>query len=120
MKQKIVIKVQMSCEKCRTKAKKIAAETDGVSSLAIEGEDRDQVVVTGDGIDSANLTRILRKKVGFATILSVQKVEENVDVGKEEKPDPPFPPNDYPYWQCLTPTFHQVVYDPTPSICSIM
>ncbi|GLU24007.1 hypothetical protein SLE2022_399790 [Rubroshorea leprosula] len=120
MKQKIVIEVQMSCEKCRTKARKIAAETDGVSSLAIEGTDRDQVVVTGDGIDSANLTRTLRKKVGFVTILSVQKVEDKVEAKVEEKTKPPIPSSYCQYLQCTTPTFHQVVYDPTPSICPIM
>ncbi|GLT36800.1 hypothetical protein SLA2020_111550 [Shorea laevis] len=120
MKQKIVIKVQMSCEKCRTKARKIAAETDGVSSLAIEGTDKDQVVVTGDGIDSANLTRTLRKKVGFATILSVQKVEEKGKDKVEEKTEPPIPSSYGQYWQYTAPPFHQVVYDPTPSVCSIL
>ncbi|GLU24004.1 hypothetical protein SLE2022_399770 [Rubroshorea leprosula] len=120
MKQKIVIKVQMSCEKCRTKAKKIAAGTDGVSSLAIEGPDRDQVVVTGDGIDSANLTCTLRKRVGFANILSVQKVEDKVEAKVEPKTEPPIPSSYGQYLQYTTPTFHEVVYDPTPSICSIL
>ena len=32
--QKIVIKVQMTCEKCRTKALKIAAKTSGNELLA--------------------------------------------------------------------------------------
>ena len=48
----------------------------GVTSVAIEGEDKSQVVVTGEEVDSACLTRSLRKKVGYATIVSVQKLEE--------------------------------------------
>ncbi|RZS20017.1 hypothetical protein BHM03_00052501 [Ensete ventricosum] len=42
----------------------VAAE--GVDSVAIEGEDKDHLVVVGDGVDPANLTCILRKKVGHA------------------------------------------------------
>jgi hypothetical protein len=58
----------MNSEKCRTKAMKIAATTDGTyklqasNSVAIEGSDKDQLVVVGESVDSANLTRSLRKK----------------------------------------------------------
>uniref|UniRef100_A0A2N9HGP6 HMA domain-containing protein n=1 Tax=Fagus sylvatica TaxID=28930 RepID=A0A2N9HGP6_FAGSY len=76
MKQKIIIKVQMTCDKCRTKAMKIAATTDGVNSVAIEGSDKDQLVVIGEGVDSANLTCSLRKKLCHATLLSVEEVKE--------------------------------------------
>ncbi|PON52914.1 Heavy metal-associated domain containing protein [Parasponia andersonii] len=76
MKHKIVVKVQISCGKCRTKAMKIAAVESGVSSVQIEGENKDHVVVVGDEVDSVSLTRSLRKKVGYATLLSVEQVKE--------------------------------------------
>ncbi|KAK7819296.1 heavy metal-associated isoprenylated plant protein 47 [Quercus suber] len=66
--RKLVIKVQMTCDKCRTKALKLAAGAEGVTSVAIEGDDKSLVVVIGDEVDSVCLTRSLRKKVGYATI----------------------------------------------------
>nr|ACU17675.1 unknown [Glycine max] len=61
--KKIVIQVHMENDKCRSKALKIAAASQGVHSVALEGESRDQVVVTGDTIDSVCLTNKFRKKV---------------------------------------------------------
>ncbi|KAJ0986947.1 hypothetical protein J5N97_005303 [Dioscorea zingiberensis] len=83
MKQKIVIKVNMECEKCRSKAMKLVASITGVESVALEGKDRDQLVVIGDGVDSINLTNILRKKVGHADLVTVNEVKKNVE--KKEK-----------------------------------
>ncbi|GLT83720.1 hypothetical protein SLE2022_019920 [Rubroshorea leprosula] len=115
MPKKIVIQVQISCEKCRSKALKIAAETDGVNSIAIEGENKDKLVVIGDGIDSATLTCTLRKKLGFATIVTVQDEKP-----KDKKPEPLpvcIPSICYPY----PPTCQElVVCDPNPSPCSIL
>ncbi|KAH7689114.1 Copper chaperone domain-containing protein [Dioscorea alata] len=73
MKQKIVIKVQMNCEKCRIKAMKIVAATEGVESVGVEGKDNDQLVVIGDGVDSIRLTSKLRKKVGHAVLVNVNE-----------------------------------------------
>ncbi|CAL9129994.1 unnamed protein product, partial [Musa textilis] len=50
---------------------------DGVDSVAIEGEDKDHLVVIGDDVDPANLTCILRKKVGHAKILKVEKAKKH-------------------------------------------
>ncbi|KAI9185190.1 hypothetical protein LWI28_005143 [Acer negundo] len=87
--QKIVIKVQVRCDKCRSKAMKIAAVEDGeIFSVAWEGGDKDKVVVIGDGVDAATLTRNLRKKLFFADLLSVEEVKEKKDVKKEGKKDP--------------------------------
>ena len=36
----------------------------GVISVALEGDNQEKVVVTGDGIDPVNLARDMRKKVG--------------------------------------------------------
>ena len=47
----------------------------GVISVALEGEERDRVVVTGEKVDAAALTQSLRKKVGFASLVSVEDVE---------------------------------------------
>lgn len=43
----------------------------GVESAAVVGEERDQLAVTGDGVDAVDLTRRLRKKMGHAELLSV-------------------------------------------------
>jgi len=47
----------------------------GVESVALEGQDKDQVVVTGNVVDVCCLTTSLRKKVGHATIVSVEEVK---------------------------------------------
>ncbi|CAL5016472.1 unnamed protein product [Urochloa decumbens] len=75
-KQKIVIKVQMTCDKCRKSALALAGSASGVQSVAIEGDERDQLVVIGDGVDATNLTSCLRKvvKVGKADITKVEAV----------------------------------------------
>ncbi|OMP06959.1 hypothetical protein COLO4_07756 [Corchorus olitorius] len=110
----------MHCDKCRTKAMKIAAEADGVSSVAIGGKDRDQVVVTGEGIDSASLTCSLRKKLGYADIISVGE-----DKGKVEEKKPAeickfIHSSCCSCPQCTVCYGVGVVYDPPPTICSIM
>lgn len=45
--------------------------------MAIEGPDKDSVVVLGDGVDSAELVKSLRKNVGNASIVSLQKISNN-------------------------------------------
>ncbi|TXG68096.1 hypothetical protein EZV62_009371 [Acer yangbiense] len=44
----------------------------GVISVAWEGEDKDKVVVIGDGVDAATLTRNLSKKLVFIDLLLEQ------------------------------------------------
>ncbi|XP_030929156.1 heavy metal-associated isoprenylated plant protein 47-like [Quercus lobata] len=110
MKQKIIMKVQMNCEKCRTKAMKIAAVAEGVISVAIERE-KSLVVVVGDGVDSVSLAGSLRKKLGSANIESVQEVKAE----SAEKKDPIICYSQYPQY----PTY-AVVYDQYPSNCAIM
>ncbi|KAK4278238.1 hypothetical protein QN277_016108 [Acacia crassicarpa] len=128
MQQKIVIKVTLDCKKCRSKALTIAASAKGVSSVSIEGRDRDQVVVIGDGMDPVCLVRLLRKKFRLVRILSVQQLKEE---SKEEKDNndnnnyyyykvPMYCPNTVHYPPCPSSSFH-VVYDPYPtSFCSIL
>jgi hypothetical protein len=45
--QKIVIKVAMPCDKCRSKVMALVAKTRGVDSVSIAGDAKDQVVVVG-------------------------------------------------------------------------
>nr|KYP73138.1 hypothetical protein KK1_005751 [Cajanus cajan] len=85
MKQRIVIKVHVESEKCRSKALKIAAKCQGVLSLSLEGESSDHVVVVGIGIDAVCLTNKMRKKFRYATLLSVEDiVEEGAEEGDQD------------------------------------
>ncbi|KAF9679310.1 hypothetical protein SADUNF_Sadunf06G0001800 [Salix dunnii] len=76
MKQKIVLKVQMNCEKCRSKTLTVVSDADGVSHVGFEGEQRQNVVVIGDDVDAAGLACKLKKKVGHTKIISVEAVKE--------------------------------------------
>ncbi|XP_058089118.1 heavy metal-associated isoprenylated plant protein 46-like [Magnolia sinica] len=89
MKQKIVIKVPMDDSKRGSKAMKIAASVEGATSVAVDS-DKDQLVVVGDGVDPVELTKVLRKKIGFTELISVEEVHENIekkDEGGGEKKD---------------------------------
>ncbi|KAL3632253.1 hypothetical protein CASFOL_025237 [Castilleja foliolosa] len=92
MKQKIVIKVSMHCQKCKSKALKIVVAVPGVESVGLAGKEKDEVVVIGEGIDSVELTRRLRKKVAHAELLSLgeaKKVEEKKPNSGDAKCSPP-------------------------------
>ncbi|KAK0601462.1 hypothetical protein LWI29_024489 [Acer saccharum] len=111
--KKIVIKVQMPCEKCRSKAMKIAVTKDGVTKVEIQGKGRDELVVIGNEVDSVKLAQSLRKKLHYADILSVQEEKEKKDEKKDEFR--------IPYTCYPNHMIPQVVYDdPNPSFCSIM
>ncbi|KAJ0810613.1 putative heavy metal-associated isoprenylated plant protein/47 [Helianthus annuus] len=56
MQQKIVVKVSMDSDKKTRKALKIAVSISGVVSASFVGSDKDQIAVTGDGIDSVELS----------------------------------------------------------------
>ncbi|BBH00604.1 Copper transport protein family [Prunus dulcis] len=74
--KKIVMKVSMNCQKCQQKAFKIIAEADGMASVSFLGlgEERDIVVVIGQGVDACNLAKSLRKKFKTTDIISVADV----------------------------------------------
>ncbi|KAB1208748.1 hypothetical protein CJ030_MR6G005857 [Morella rubra] len=81
MKQTVVIKVSLNGQKsffgeldehkARSKAFKIAVGIPGVESVSLKGEEKDQMEVKGDGIDTVKLTTLLRKNLGRADIVSV-------------------------------------------------
>ncbi|CAN8287952.1 unnamed protein product [Cochlearia groenlandica] len=58
-------------EKLMKKAMAISSKTSGVRSVTIQGQN-DQLLILGEGIDTAELTRELRKKVCHTTIVAVQ------------------------------------------------
>ncbi|MED6207028.1 hypothetical protein PIB30_032044 [Stylosanthes scabra] len=75
MKQKIVMKVQMKCDKCRAKALTVASGTNGVDFVGIEGKEKDEVVVIGDNVDAVKLTSSMRKKVGHTDLIIVSELK---------------------------------------------
>ncbi|CAL4887043.1 unnamed protein product [Urochloa decumbens] len=123
-KQKIVIKVQMSSDRCRSRAMALVAATGGVDSVALAGDGKDQVVVVGEGVDSVKLTEALRKKIGGAQLVQVGEDK------KEDKKKPADPVAEYNQWYYYPPPPpHAVVYDhhaagygyhTRPDTCSIM
>ena len=47
----------------------------GVDFVAIEGADKNNMVVIGNGVDPVKLTNSLRKKVGQTNIISLAEVK---------------------------------------------
>lgn len=63
----------------------------GIASVSLIGEGKDQLQVLGDGIDSVQLTRRLRKNVAYAELVSVgeDKKEEAPKAAKTPaQPEP--------------------------------
>ena len=89
-------------------------------SVALEGSDKDQLAVVGEDVDSAKLTCLLGKKLCYASILSVEEMKPNEEEeSNDEKPEIPncTITTSYPLFPRLC---EVVVYDPSPSSCSIM
>ncbi|XP_059662838.1 uncharacterized protein LOC132308684 [Cornus florida] len=120
MKQKMVIKLQINDQKGRSKALKIVVGISGVESAALQGADKNEIVVTGDGVDAVVLTTALRKSksIGYAELVSVgenKKEEEKKQTKNEAVVHPPLIWTSYaPY-----PPNYQMVYEQDPN-CSIM
>ncbi|GAB4827803.1 hypothetical protein Ancab_034689 [Ancistrocladus abbreviatus] len=109
MKQKIVIKVHIDCEKCRIKAMKVATSALGVNVVAVEG---DQLVVSGVDVDAAKLTRCLRKKVGYAMLVALEEVKDKQpEAKKEETPEKSIPCPPCPPYYCPPPCPQFYMYD---------
>ncbi|KAL6899684.1 hypothetical protein ACP4OV_006342 [Aristida adscensionis] len=112
MKQKIVIRVEMTCDKCRSKAMALVAATGGVDSVALAGDGRDQVVVVGDGVDAIGLTSALRKKVGPAQLLQVGDAKKKDDGNKPPAAAAGGGGGEYaPHWSLYHPQLAGVVYE---------
>ena len=88
----------------------------GVQSVGIEGESRDQLVVTGDGVDSVCLTNQIRKKFRSANIISVGEVKASDGEEKKETKTEEAPVTYYhDYYPPPYPTYY--VCEPYPRSC---
>jgi hypothetical protein len=56
-----------------------------VEAASLKGDNKDQIEVKGEGIDTVKLTTLIRKKVGHADIVSV--AEEKKEEKKDEAPE---------------------------------
>lgn len=95
----------------------------GVESVALKGDDMRQIEVMGDGVDAVALTTSLRKKVGYAEVVSVGAAgagDQSMDDEKiEANPEPVVWPN----YHVAAPLPHYdvcVVRDYDPYGCSIL
>ncbi|KAK1405696.1 putative Heavy metal transport/detoxification superfamily protein [Heracleum sosnowskyi] len=114
--QKVVIRVTMvDQKKSRVKAMKIAATAFGVQSVALSGDSKDQIEVTGEGIDTVELAKLLRKKIGSADLLSVGPAKAD-DKKDEKKNEASVVWGSQPYYYYNS---YPVVYDHSPS-CTLM
>lgn len=98
------------------------ARSTGIDSVALEGEDRDHLVMEGDGVDPVKLTNKLRKKVGNADIVKIEEIKKDDKKKNESKGESSEPKMEYSQWY---PQYNPViVYDletnSNPNICSIM
>ncbi|KAJ9551344.1 hypothetical protein OSB04_015389 [Centaurea solstitialis] len=77
--------MQPKCGRCRTRAMMVYVQWNckgitrirscvGVCSVELQGDNKNQMVVTGDGIDAATLTSLVRKKVKHASLETVQQI----------------------------------------------
>nr|GMC53388.1 heavy metal-associated isoprenylated plant protein 47-like [Ipomoea batatas] len=107
----------VNTDKCRAKAMQIAVSSPGVISVNSDA-DKNQLVVTGDGVDSFELMKCLKRKFRCASIVSIEEVKppEKKDDKKEEKNPCPIPGYNNPCVQYYP--VCQPVYDSNPS-CSI-
>ncbi|KAJ3693206.1 hypothetical protein LUZ60_008686 [Juncus effusus] len=83
-KQKVVVRLlSLDNAKNRTKALKSAVSLNGVTSVSV---DRDRLTVVCDGTDVVALTMLLRKRLGYADLVSVTSGDqEKLKEGKEGK-----------------------------------
>ncbi|KAK2651778.1 hypothetical protein Ddye_011634 [Dipteronia dyeriana] len=84
MKHKAVIIIPAHSEKCRSEAMEIAVGASGVESMTIKGVDKNQIEVTGK-IDFPEITILLRKKIGYAFLESVNPVASTGEEGGGDK-----------------------------------
>lgn len=91
----------------------------GVISVSMERDGKDELVVIGDGVDSVELAKALRKKLGQAIILSVQDVKKKDDKDKEK--EKAIDCLNYYYNTCPPPPYYErVVCDVPNNSCSVM
>ncbi|XP_056159629.1 heavy metal-associated isoprenylated plant protein 47-like [Syzygium oleosum] len=76
--QKMIIRMPMNSDKCRSEALRVVARAQGtIISVSIGGLNGDELVVTGEGVDPVRLVQSLRKKFRQATILRVEQISDD-------------------------------------------
>jgi hypothetical protein len=115
----VVIKSSIENAQKRMKALKAAVGIDGIISTSIDG---DKIVVEGDGMDSITLTTILRKKLGYAELISLTSGDEKKEEKKEDKSAQPviFPPYYYAGASAYPHPYDYYEVSRYPDTCSIM
>ncbi|KAF9595771.1 hypothetical protein IFM89_031974 [Coptis chinensis] len=122
LQQKVVIKFAMNGPKSRTKAMKIAVSIPGVISAELQGSDKNEIVVIGEGIDSTILTMSIRKKICCTELVSVTPIpEKNVEKNKPPTSDDKVQPMVWNSYSHGTPDIYWTeVRDHNQDFCSIM
>ncbi|CAD6260591.1 unnamed protein product [Miscanthus lutarioriparius] len=120
MKQKMVIKVSMPCERSRSKALSLAAQADGVISVEITGDDKDKLEVVGDAVDTVCLASCLRRKLGHADILQVEEVKDPPPQPEPVQPQPEGYTCECPFYHHHPPPPMVICECEGPSNCAIM
>ncbi|KAG8082304.1 hypothetical protein GUJ93_ZPchr0014g47458 [Zizania palustris] len=81
MRTEILIWIPLGSERCRSKAFRVAGTVDGVKSVTVAGEEKNLLLVIGDGVvDASRLTRRLRNHVGYAEIVELTTTSSDVAV----------------------------------------
>ncbi|KAF5201898.1 Heavy metal-associated isoprenylated plant protein [Thalictrum thalictroides] len=125
MKQKVVIKIfSMNDTRSRRKAMEIAVSIPGVTSVELQGDEKNQIAIIGEGIDSTCLTIKIRKKVGYTEIVSITPIPAEKKP-EEKKPDDEKkltvqPIFHHPCQFETPPIFWKVIHDPNPDPCTIL
>ncbi|KAM7269334.1 hypothetical protein ACFE04_024831 [Oxalis oulophora] len=137
MKQKMIMEFDLHCDKCRSKAMEICGVTPGILRVEILESNKNQLIITGDGVDPVNLVKKLKKKLGHVKVISVaddkgntndkdKDKDKDMDKGKETTQGmmigpPPMVGYCYTPNPCYPNYPSRVVYECSPpSICSIM
>ncbi|XP_031481058.1 heavy metal-associated isoprenylated plant protein 47-like [Nymphaea colorata] len=120
MAQKLVLDVPLYCQKCRTKALKIAAVAHGVTSVALEGENKVQLVVVGEGVDPVCLVKALRKKVGYTQMINFAPLSKDAGEGDKSTEDKDTKPPTVTGGSCACQHNWPPVYWVDPPTCSIL
>ncbi|KAJ6295411.1 hypothetical protein OIU78_023435 [Salix suchowensis] len=84
--EQVVIEVNLDSPKAGYLASKLAAEIEGVESVELGGPDRNLLEVIGEGVDAAHLVTLLRKKFGYAKLISTGPVKEPMKDIMEDEP----------------------------------
>ncbi|XP_019192684.1 PREDICTED: uncharacterized protein LOC109186940 isoform X2 [Ipomoea nil] len=110
--KKIVVRIpNLNTEKIRATAMKIVAKLEGVGSMTVQGESREEIMVIGE-VDAVEMTCRLRKKLGSVDVISVGEVvseeasttdDNNSGSAQSEWFSPPYYSSYYPqYLPCYS------------------